>query len=118
MGLKSLRPIDDFFIEWVSLTQAGVMEIWKGSVWDGPSDTTIDTKNFMRGSLVDDALYQLIRMELLDPKYREPSDREFRLICREDGMSWIRAWWLFQGVHRFARFAASPENRREVKVAP
>ncbi len=43
----------------------GVFAISKGYAWDGPSGPTFDTLNFMRGSLVHDALYQLIRLKSL-----------------------------------------------------
>ena len=36
----------------ISLSPLGFLSIRKGYAWDGPSGPTIDTKNFMRGSLV------------------------------------------------------------------
>ena len=57
---------------WVSIQPDGRLVIQKGYAWDGPSGPTIDTENFMRGSLVHDALYQLFREGKLDPeKQRE-----------------------------------------------
>ena len=57
---------------------------------DGPSGPTLDTRDFIRGSLVHDALYQLMREGLLDHS-----------IHREDGMTALRAWWVYQGVRLF-----------------
>lgn len=63
-------------LPYLSLTPAGRLTVKSGYAWDGPSGPTIDTLNFMRGSLVHDALYQLMRERHLDhDKYREPADR-------------------------------------------
>lgn len=53
----------------------------------------------MRGSLVHDALYQLMRENHLDEdRWRPTADDILRRLCREDGMSAIRAWYVYQGV--------------------
>ena len=97
--------------DYISLSPHGFLSIRKGYAWDGPSGPTIDTKNFMRGSLVHDALYQLIREGLLPLSDRENADAELRRICMEDGMSAVRAWWVFQGVRIFGdTAAATPEQ--------
>jgi len=75
---------------------AGTLHIKAGYAWDGPSGPTIDTKNFMRGSLVHDALYQLHREGVLDCRMK--CDKILRQICIEDGMSALRAWWVYRGV--------------------
>jgi hypothetical protein len=72
----------------------------------------------MRGSLVHDALYQLLRNELLEPKWREETDRELVRICREDGMSRIRAWWVYRSVRLGGEPAAAPESRKKIHTAP
>ena len=51
--------------QFINLDTDGALVIKGGYAWDGPSGPTIDTKNFMRGSLVHDALYQIMRLELL-----------------------------------------------------
>jgi hypothetical protein len=98
--MTAIRDLDAAKIDhgFISLTPSGVLTIKKGYAWDGPSGPTIDTKNFMRGSLIHDALYQLMRERLLDVGWRETADNELRRICREDGMSWVRAWWVYKGV--------------------
>lgn len=103
----------------VELGVDGMLEIATGYAWDGPSGPTADTKNFMRGSLVHDALYQLMREEQLDKaRWRRSADEELVRICREDGMSRIRAWWVLKAVRWFADGAASPGSARPVKAAP
>jgi hypothetical protein len=72
----------------------------------------------MRGSLVHDALYQLMREGLLDPEqWREPADSLLRAICREDGMSAIRAWWVYKGV-RLGGSSAAKKQENELLFAP
>lgn len=104
--------------EFISLETDGVLTIRNGYSWDGPSGPTIDTANFMRGSLVHDALYQLIRQELLSEESRIPADMELKRICKEDGMSSIRAWWVIKGLKYFGGPAASPKNRKVIYHAP
>lgn len=94
----------------VSLVSNGYLVINPGYAWDGPSGPTFDTKNFMRGSLVHDALYQLMDEKKLDIKYREDADKILRKICREDGMSFIRAAWVYAAVRVFGKFYMDREN--------
>ena len=73
----------------------------------------------MRGSLVHDALYQLMREGRLDKKgYRGPADRLLRSMCKKDNMSSIRAWWVYRGLRVGGDSAAAPNNRRPVVMAP
>lgn len=87
--------------EFITLSPDGVLTIKEGYAWDGPSGPTYDSKDFMRGSLVHDALYQLMREGLLDSAWRDTADLTLRQLCIEDGMSRIRAWWVFRGVQTF-----------------
>jgi hypothetical protein len=105
--------------KYIQLAADGALTIKEGYAWDGPSGPTFDTKNFMRGSLVHDALYQLIREKFLSLEpHREMADRILQRMCREDGMSALRAWWVYQGVHRFGDPAADPANERPLTHAP
>lgn len=71
----------------------------------------------MRGSLVHDALYQLMRERHLDYKeHRQYADELLRDICLEDGMSRVRAWWVYQAVHIFAEMAARPREKFQDKI--
>lgn len=109
------RAIGDF----VKLSADGLLELKNGYAWDGPSGPSIDTKTFMRGSLVHDALYQLMRAGELDAdEWRKPADVELKRICREDGMNPLRAGWVFLAVHWFAKKAASEEGSKPRHTAP
>ena len=59
-----------------------------------PSGPTIDTSSFIRTSLVHDALYPLIRLGGAPYDHRRHADRLLKKLCREDGMSWFRAWYV------------------------
>ena len=102
--------------DYLVLTTTGTLYIQKGYAYDGPSGPTFDTKNFMQASLVHDALYQLIRMELLDKKWRAQADRELLRICKEQGMSWWRAKYVYEAVRLGGASAADPENKKKVIV--
>lgn len=78
-----------------------------GYSWDGPSGPTIDTDNFMRGSLVHDALYQLFRENPHMAKdHKDTADRLLQSMCIEDGMSRLRAAWVYWGVKTFGAKSA------------
>ena len=114
-----VRPEQLIDIPYLTLTPEGKLTVKVGYAWDGPSGPTIDTLNFMRGSLVHDALYQLMRERQLDhEKYRELADRLLQKMCREDGMSAIRAWIVYHGVRLGGGPSADPANDRPIVYAP
>ena len=112
-----IKPIQNIEFKFLSLSSEGVLTIRKSYAWDGPSGPTIDTRNFMRGSLVHDALYQLMRLSALDYKvHRKRADEILKEICLEDGMSSFRAWYVYQAVHLFAKRGACPREEPEVEI--
>lgn len=86
------------------------LTIRPGYKWDGPSGPTIDTDTFMRGSLVHDVLYQAIREGFLTLGHRKAADLILYRICREDGMSRIRANYVYYGVRAGGRSSAKPSE--------
>jgi len=101
--------------DWVKLHPDGTLAISRGYAWDGPSGPAIDTPDFMRGSLIHDALYQLMREGFLSKDLRQKADELLVKICREDGMSWIRSQWVYLAVRKFGGEALTP---KPPKVAP
>ncbi len=101
----------------ITLNQNGILIIRAGYAWDGPSGPAFDTLNFMRASLVHDALYQLLRSGKLSTIWRLDADMLMREICLEDGMWRIRAWWCYRAVRRFAAAAASSDKKKEIHEA-
>ena len=97
-----------------SINKDGVLWVQAGYAWDGPSGPTLDTKDAMRGSLVHDALYQMMREKILPLSMRDRADGLLKTICEEDGMGMIRAeiWWA--GVRKFAEKAAQVGKPEEV----
>ena len=107
---KDIKKDSDF----IELTTDGWLTIKKGYAWDGPSGPTIDTKNFMRGSLVHDALYQLMREKIIPIDRREYADKLLKDLCLEDGMSKLRAWYVHWAVDKYGEKNAHPESLRLV----
>ena len=113
----SVWPDDTVRFDDILLTTDGRLFIPKGYAWDGPSGPTIDTDTFMRGSLVHDALYQLMRNGQLGIEWREQADKLLREICLEDGMSAFRAWYVYHGLRLGGGPAASAENIKPLNYA-
>jgi len=116
-----IKPGKDLIFKYMSLSTDGLLTIKEGYAWDGPSGPTIDTPNFMRGSLVHDVLYQMMRLSALDYKvYRKRADEILREICQQDGMSAFRAWYVYKAVQIFGEKAAAPRKEPEIKriIAP
>lgn len=106
-----IAQANDIVTDFIDLSPVGRLVIKKGYAWDGPSGPTFDTLNFMRGSLVHDALYQLMRQKHLDRDvFRDEADDELEKICREDGMSWARSKWVHLGVRVFGGKATEEPN--------
>lgn len=113
-----VTPSQHIVHPWIELETNGRLTIKFGYAWDGPSGPALDTKSFMRASLVHDALFQLMRLQALSPDWRDEADAEMHRVCREDGMSRVRAWYTYQIVRRFGASAASPASARPVEIAP
>ena len=115
---KSTKKHSILRTKFLRLHPEGLLQILKGYCWDGPSGPTIDTRSFMRGSLVHDALYQLMREDLLERDYRKAADQLLYDVCIEDGMSRFRAWYVHKGVRRGAGKAVLAKSSRPVEEAP
>jgi hypothetical protein len=90
------------------------MVVRSGYAWDGPSGPTIDTPTFMRASLCHDALYQLMREGYLPRSYRKWADETMRRHLIEDGMSPVRAWYVYWSLRFFGGFAVKPRPVEEI----
>ena len=103
--LTAVKPERFIKTTFLRLDTEGELYILEGYAWDGPSGPTVDTSDFMRGSLVHDALYQLMREGHLDPAiWRVVADGELVRICKEDGMPAFRRAYVYAGV----RFGGGP----------
>jgi len=105
--------------DYIELTITGQITVKNGYAWDGASGPAIDFPSIMRGSLVHDALYQLMRLSHLDEDiHREPADRLLQKMCREDGMNAAAAWLVYQGVRLGGDPAADPASEKPIIKAP
>ena len=59
-----------------------------------------------------------MRLKLLPMSYREGADMELDRICKLDGMSRIRRWYVLRSLRRFGASAANPENKKKLLEAP
>src|SRR6187551_3124913 len=98
-----IYPSECIKTPWIHLSRGGMLTIMMDYAWDGPSGPTVDTKDSMRGSLIHDALYQLIRMGHLDAELKNPIDRFFRDVLIQDGMLALRAEAWYAAVRAFGR---------------
>ncbi len=108
---------EDVDTNFIALTTAGVLTVKNRYAWDGPSGPTIDTRSFMRGSLVHDALYQLMRGKYLDyKKHRKYADELLKNICLKDGMLKFRAWYVYKIVRMFGEKNARPSEEPQDEI--
>ncbi len=113
-----IHPETDISTLFIALNASGKLTMRRGYAWDGPSGPTIDTLSFMRGALVHDALYQLMRLGLLESKWREVADNELKRICLEDGMWPINAALAHYFVRKFGGLALSARPLRYAPESP
>ncbi len=109
-----------FALQCCSINCSGWLFVTQGYAWDGPSGPTFATKSTLRGSLVHDALYQLLRETGFGKngngdthdlrRYR--ADQILRNICVEDRMWEWRADWWFRGVRAGGGPSAAVKERR------
>jgi hypothetical protein len=105
-------------IPFAELQTDGSLLLLKGFAWDGASGLTIDTKSSQRGSAGHDALYRMLRANLI------PHNPCFHLAnkflceqCKIDGMWHWRANAWFRAVEKFgdAYAAVQPDK---ILIAP
>lgn len=111
----SLTPEKTFESDHITIFDFSVLQIKAGFAWDGATNA-IDTKSVMRGALIHDALYKAIRSGFAEHLgrdkeiIRKEADKIFRDICLLDGMSKIRAAYMFDAVRIFGAKAAEPRK--------
>ena len=115
LDIIPFAPID---IDHMQMDMEGNTVIRAGYPWNGASGPTFDTLNSMRGSLVHDFCYELIRLGLIDPKYKEYADKLLHDLCTEDGMfSWRADYWRW-AVLNFGSGSCLPSAEPKEEVAP
>ena len=97
----SLRPKNRIGNQYVFIDINGYLVLKKGYRWDGPSGPALDTEDFMRGSLVHDGIYQLIREGFLSFWRKIFADRLMAIVNNQDGMHWFRVGYTWLAVTIF-----------------
>lgn len=105
-------------LPFIQLSADGDLFIHPGYAWNGASGPTWDTLNSMRGSLVHDVLYQLIRLGYIGIEHKDYADQMLHDLCTEDGMfSWRADYW-FWAVTKFGSASCLPSSEPKEEVAP
>jgi len=102
--------------EFLEIRPDGILTIKYGYLWDGASGPTIDTDSAMFGALVHDALYELMRREVIPTTYKDTIDRLFHSLLIRDGMNTLRANMWYDAVSRFAWHTCVPGSETKDKV--
>lgn len=109
------KHIDTHFIR---LTAEGNLTLARSYAWDGATGVP-DIPSMIRASLVHDALYQLMRHDLLDlGAYRKQADQLMRQLCVEDGMNPLLANAAYVSVRLLGEHHARRESRKPLLFAP
>lgn len=115
----TIKPALDIVTKFIKLDTQGTLTIFDGYAWDGPSGPVIDTRENLRASLVHDALYQLMRLRLLNAKRdKDRADKLFKKLCIMDGVSHPVAEAYYLGLKIGGEPATDPKNQKKVYRAP
>ena len=106
MQQTPLRPPVAVEHEFFRLTTDGVLWMKEKYAWDGATDAP-DTKAFLRGSLLHDGCYQMMREGLLPQSFRQQADDLLIACCREDGMVEIEVGLVYEALKLFGGPAAA-----------
>lgn len=111
----SFRPARPIVHDFITLSPDGVMTVRAGYAWDGATGAP-DNKNNLKASCGHDALYQLMRLGLMEHYHWERADNDYCRWLKEAG-AWsitvkVSKWVLTQANGKFAH----PSQRRKVYV--
>jgi hypothetical protein len=110
-----IYPSNDIIFEFMELSITGQLTIKKGYAWDGVTGFLIVPKCFLRGSLVHDTFYQLMRLGVLDQATnRILADSLLQKICLEDGVIRILATFVYFGARLLGKLLLYKEDKEVV----
>lgn len=116
--ITPFRPPEYISASRITLDPSGTLCVKEGYSYDGPSGPVIDRASNMRGACAHDALYQLMRMELLPHSFWRKADRVYADCLREDGAWDITIKLALAGLKLAGGRAALPKNRKKIYEAP
>ena len=114
----NIFPGDIINTEFLQLDTSSILTLKKNYAWNGATGALFQTKTFMRGSLVHDALYQLIREGHLKRGVRYMADQLFYKILKEDKMFVLRRSGAYLAVRMFGGYLLERKYIKKLKVAP
>jgi hypothetical protein len=111
-------PYAPFSNDFFSMDMEGNVVIFKRYAWDGCSGPTIDRNNNMIAGLLHDAGYQMIRLGLIDSKYKDYLDDLLHNVMVEDGAWGWEADLFHWGVMEFGAGSCRPSAEPQELIAP
>lgn len=104
------------YASYVHLLFDGTLTLETGYAWDGATGVP-DTPEIMEASAVHDALYQLMRLGLLDrERWFEYANQLLCTMCIEKGMPVEAAKHILWGVQMFGKAATMPEKKLKHRI--
>ena len=115
----TIKPKKRVDTEFITLEMDGTLTVKSGFAWDGPSGPVNDTVFNMRGSMVHDAFYQLMRnRKVSSRKYKDKADKLFKKMCIEDGVEKRVAESYYTALKLAGKPNTDPKNKKRVFRAP
>ena len=98
----------------VELHPDGTVILREGYAWDGPSGPVFDRDTVMQASILHDALYEMMRWELVPHYEWRAADKEYGKQMKKDGAWAITVWINLMGLKLMNGYFALPKNRKKV----
>lgn len=113
-----ITPPKALVFKWAILSENGWLTIIHDYAWNGMSGIPLNIKSSIRGVLLHDACYQMIRLGYLEPKWKDVADQVLYNCCVEDGMLKLLAKAILKAVETFGHPATTPAQEPPVLEAP
>ncbi len=110
-------PSKNIKTDYLELSKDGLLVIKKGYCWDGASGYP-DLKTIIRGSLIHDSFFQLLRFNLIEKRYKKEADNLLYKCCLKDGMYKWNAKLVLWGVQKFGKRSTLAKNKKKIHTAP
>lgn len=111
-------PPKSIYFEWGTLSENGFLTIKDEYPWNGMSGIPLNISSSIRGVLFHDIIYRMIRLGLIDMKWKKKADQNLHDFCVEDGMLRPVASIILKAVKKFGLSSTMPKAEPEVLEAP
>jgi hypothetical protein len=113
-----ITPPKSLLFQWAILSNNGWLTIIHDYAWNGMSGIPLNIKSTMRGVVVHDVTYQMIRLGFLDIAWKDKADQNLRDMCIEDGLPKFMAATIYKAVQKFGLSSTAPKAEPETMEAP